>query len=95
MGNPATTTIKTRSSISMPCALAEEWALLGNPLRRVHLRGLVVWTVLVAGLVLSLLWSVFTDFELAWTIGACAYLGLVTVHAAVTVRPGCGAGRPY
>ena len=69
--------------------LAAEWELLGNPLRHVHLRGLVVWTVLLAGLVLALLWWVITDFQPAWYIGAGGYLAIVTARAAVTWRPGC------
>ena len=68
---------------------AAEWALLGNPLRHVHLRGLVVWTVLVAALILALLWWVITGFQPAWYIGAGGYLALMTARAVVTWRPGC------
>ncbi len=53
-----------------------------------HVRGLAIWAVLLAALVLSLVWSAVTGFSLAWTIGALGYLAIVVVRAVATSRPG-------
>jgi len=75
--------------VTRPRTAAEEWRLVGNPLWHVHMRGLLIWTVLLAALVLSLVWSLVTGFHLAWTIGAGSYLAIITARALLTSRPGC------
>ena len=75
-------------SVVLVCIGAAEWQLVGNPLWHVHTRGLLIWTVLLAALVLSLVWSLVTGFHLAWTIGAGSYLATVTARAVATSRPG-------
>ena len=87
LSKPVACTVECQSdTAARHCA--GDWRLLGNPLWRVHLRGLLIWTALLAALVLSLVWSAVTGFSLAWTIGAVGYLGIVGVRALATSRPG-------